>query len=150
MLSPDQHGLLPLLPQQDTTYELWVLQVQKDDIPSTRLYVPHQVVEAAHQFLGHAGINATSHFCRLCVFMFCLVPEVRRIIRHCHPCQLKDQKAPKQKDTYRHSVQAGAPFQAWSMDVLGPLRVSWEGNKYLLTLKAVFSKRFEAIPCYLL
>ena len=51
-----------------------------------------------------------------------------------------------QKDTYRPSVQVGAPFQVWSMDVLGPLRVSTEGNKYLLILKDVFSKWFEAIP----
>ena len=78
--------------------------------------------------------------------MFRLVPEVHRTVQHRHPCQLKDQKAPKQKDTHRPSVQAGGPFQVWSMDVLGPLRFITEGNKYPLTLKDVFSKWFEAIP----
>ena len=32
------------------------------------------------------------------------------------------------------------------MDVLGPLRASSKGHRYLLTLKNVFSKWFEAIP----
>ena len=99
--------------------------------------------KAAHQFLGHAGINATSHFCRKRVFMFRLIPEVHRMIQQCHACQVKSQKAPKQKDVHRPSVQAGAPFQVWSMDILGPLRTSSEGHRYLLTLKDVFSKWFE-------
>ena len=118
MLSPDQKRLLALVPplQQDATSGLWALQVQEDSVPSTRLYVPHllrhRVIEAAHQFLGHSGINTTSHFCRQQVFMFCLAPEVHRAVQHCHPCQLKDQKAPKQKDTYRPSVQAGPLFKS--------------------------------------
>ena len=32
------------------------------------------------------------------------------------------------------------------MDVLGPLRASSDGHRYLLTLKDVFSKWFEAMP----
>ena len=32
------------------------------------------------------------------------------------------------------------------MDILGPLHVSSEGNRYLLTLKDIFGKWFEAIP----
>ena len=134
MLSPDQQRLMALLPslQQDATSGLWTFQVQEDCIPSTGLYVTHtlrhQVIEAAHRFLGHAGINATSHFCRQRVFMFRLVLEVHRTVQHCHHCQLKDQKALKQKDMYQPSVQPGAPFQAWNMDILGPLCVSTEGS----------------------
>ncbi len=75
-----------------------------------------------------------------------LVREVHRVIQRCHLCQVKSQKAPKQKDVHHPSVQAGAPFQVWSMDILGPLRVSSEGHWYLLTLKDVFSEWFEAIP----
>ena len=78
--------------------------------------------------------------------MLRLVPDVHQVIQQCHLCQVKSQKAPKQKDVHRPSIQSGAPFQVWSMDILGLLRVSLEGNKYLLTLKDVFSKWFEAIP----
>ena len=152
LLSPDQQRLLALLPSlhQDATTQLWSLQVPDKGAPSPRLYVPHalrhRIIEAAHQFLGHAGINATAHFCRKPVFMFRLVPKVHRVIRHCHQCQVKDQKAPKQKDVYHPSIQARAPFQVWSMDIFGPLRASSEGHHYLLALKDVFSKWFEAIP----
>ena len=77
---------------------------------NNRLYIPnalrHQVVEAAHQFLGHAGITATLHFCQKRVFMLRLVPEVYRVIQQCHLCQVKSQKAPKQKDVHRPSIQS--------------------------------------------
>ena len=55
-------------------------------------------------------------------------------------------ESPKQKDVYRPSVQVGAPFQVWSMDILGPLHLSSKGHNYLLTVKDVFSKWFEPIP----
>ena len=152
LLSLDQRRLLALLPalHQDPSSGLWSLRGQEDGMDFDRLYVPHalqhRIMEAAHQFLGHASINATSHFCRKRVFMFLLIPEVHRMIQQCHPCQVKSQKAPQQKDVHRPSVQAGAPLQVWSMDILGPLRASLEGHRYLLTLKDVFSKWFEAIP----
>ena len=78
--------------------------------------------------------------------MFRLVPEVYQVVQQCHPCQVKDQKAPKQKEVHQPSIQAGAPFQVWSMDILGPLRAILEGHRYLLMLKDVFNKWFEAIP----
>ena len=78
--------------------------------------------------------------------MLLLIPEVHRVIQQCHLCQVKSQKAAKQKDVHRPSIQAGVPFQVWSMDILGPLCVSSEGNWYLLRLKDIFSKWFEVIP----
>ena len=152
LLSPDQRRLLAFLPSlhQDPSSNLWSLQTSEEDTSKERLYVPsalrHRVIEAAHQFLGHAGTTATAHFCRKRFFMFRLIPEVHRAIQQCHACQVKSQKGPKQQDVHRPSVQAGAPFQVWSMDVMGPLRASSEGHRYLLTLKDVFSKWFEAIP----
>ena len=152
LLSPDQRKLLAFLPafQQDATSWLWSLIGSEEGMESARLYTPHalrgRIVEAAHQLLGHAGITATSHFCRKQVFMLPLVPEVHWVVQQCHLCQVTSQRAPKQKDVHRPSVQTGTPFQVWSMDILGPLHVSSEGNKYLLTLKDVFSKWFEAIP----
>ena len=152
LLSPDQRRLLAFLPSMhlDPPSGLWNLQTPEDGVTCKHLYVPHAlphwVIEAANQFLGHAGTTATAHFCWKRVFMFRLVQELHRVIQQCHACQVKSQKTPVQKDVHRLSVKAGAPFQVWSMDVLGPLRASSEGHRYLLTLKDVFSKWFEAIP----
>ena len=104
--------MLTFLPafQQDATTELWGVTSQENGADVRRLYILHalrqRVIEAAHQFLGHAGITATAHFCRRRVFMLRLVPEVHRVVQHCHPCQTKSQK-----DVHRPIVQAGAPFQ---------------------------------------
>ena len=152
LLSPDQRRLLAFLPSlhQNPSSGLWSLHTLEEGTSSERLYIPHalrhRVIEAAHQFSGHAGITATAHFCRKRVYMFRLIPEVHRVLQQCHACQVKSQRGPKQQDVHRPSVQAGAPFQVWSMDVMGPLRASSEGHRYLLTLKDVFSKWFEAIP----
>ena len=78
--------------------------------------------------------------------MLWLVPEVHLVVQHCHLCQVKSQKAPKQKDVHHPSVQAGAPFQVWSMDILGPLRISSEGNKYLLMLKGCLQQMVRGHP----
>ena len=155
LLSPDQHRLLAMLPQivHDPEAQVWVVvrkPEEQDAATTTLLYIPQamrqRVIEAAHQFLGHAGKTATYLFCRQRIYMLRVSHEVDRVLKDCQPCQLKDQKTPVQKDVYRPSVQAGAPFQVWSMDVMGPLRASSEGNRYLLTLKDVFSKWVEAIP----
>ena len=34
----------------------------------------------------------------------------------------------------------------WSMDFVGPLRTSFKGHKYILTLKLLFTKWVEAFP----
>ena len=70
LLSPDQRRLLAFLPSlhQDPSSGLWSLQTQEEGASSERLYIPqalqHRVIEAVHQFLGHAGITATAHFCQ--------------------------------------------------------------------------------------
>ena len=70
LMSPDQRRLLAFLPSlhQDPSSSLWSLQTQEEGASSKHLYIlhalRHRVIEAAHQFLGHAGITATAHFCR--------------------------------------------------------------------------------------
>ena len=106
LLSPDQRKLLAFQPafQQDATSGLGNLVSAEEGTESRRLYIPHalrrRTIEAAHQFLGHAGITATSQFCQKRVFMLRLVPEVHRAIQQCHQCQVKSQKAPTQKDVH--------------------------------------------------
>ena len=101
LLSPDQRRLHAFLPSlhQDPSSGLWSLQTQEEGVSSERLYVPHAlrhlVIEAAHQFLGHAGITVTAHFCWKRVYMLQLVPEVHRVLQHCHACQVKSKTKPK-------------------------------------------------------
>ena len=42
---------------------LWSLTGSEEGMENARLYIPHalrrRIIEAAHQFLGHAGITAT-------------------------------------------------------------------------------------------
>ena len=95
LLSPNQRRLLAFLPSKhlDPPSGQWNLQTLEVGVTSEHLYVPHalqhRVIEAANQFLGHAGITATAHFCRKRVFIFRLVPEIHRVIQQCHACQVK-------------------------------------------------------------
>ena len=97
LLSPDQHRLLALLPQlaQDSESQVWVVSRAPATVEGSSqplLLVPQalrrKVVEAAHQFLGHAGRTATYEFCKQRVFMIRLMPEVSRTLQGCQLCQL--------------------------------------------------------------
>ena len=74
LLSPDQRRLLAFLPSlhRDPSFGFWSLQTQEEGVSSECPYIPcalrHRIIEAAHQFLGHAGITATAHFCRKRVY----------------------------------------------------------------------------------
>ena len=45
-----------------------------------------------------------------------------------------------------HPIVASWPFDAWGLDVVGPLRKSLGGHLYILAATDYFSKWAEAIP----
>ena len=116
-----------------------------------RVYIPEsceeEVIYTAHTHLAHSGAERTAWFCKDRVFIPRLFARCSQVVRECNVCQAKDKKAPRQREVYQPSVQAGAPFRVWSMDILGPYSQSpISGHRHILTFKCVFSKWVEAYP----
>jgi hypothetical protein len=111
---------------------------------SHRICIPSDlqamIVEAAHVTGGHMAAQKTL----VRVNRTCYFPGMKRIVAEfvlrCRPCQAKSNKANPQQMGTLASVQAGFPFQRISIDFVGPLAASSKGNKYILTVKACFTR----------
>ena len=67
------------------------------------------------------------------------------LLRQCTECQVKTGVLKDQRHTLISTV-TGYPFQKLSLDFVGPLPTSHNGNKYILTVKDTFSRWLEAFP----
>lgn len=112
-------------------------------LPAT---LQERAIRVAHEDAGgHMGMLVTQHRLLHRYYFPRLHKTVEEYIRDCQSCQ---KKRPKPKDQ-RHtlvSVQEGSPFQKVAIDFVGPLQLSTNGNKYLLTVKDCFTRWIEAFP----
>ena len=67
------------------------------------------------------------------------------LLKQCTECQVKTGVQKDQRHTLISTV-TGYPFQKLSLDFVGPLPTSHNGNKYILTVKDTFSRWLEAFP----
>ena len=104
-----------------------------------------QIIGAAHASCGHKGVEITTESLRRHVFTPHLRAQVDDHIRRCPACQARKGAVPDQRHTYRSTVD-GYPFQRLSIDFVGPLPRSRNGNNYILTCRDTFSRWLEAYP----
>ena len=70
---------------------------------------------------------------------------VRNRCRSCITCATRKMPAPKRK-AYLQSIQVGYPMLIVSVDIMGPLPITDEGNKYVLVAMDYFPRWAEAYP----
>ena len=111
-------------------------------IPRT---LQNALVEEIHVRGGHMGISSTEDRVKR-DFTF---PKIRQIVEevlsNCTPCQTKKLRQKDQRHTLV-SPQEGYPFQRISIDFVGPLQPSLQGNTHLLTVRDCFTRWIEAFP----
>jgi hypothetical protein len=70
---------------------------------------------------------------------------VESMIRQCDACAAR-----KMNKSRSHAplggVQTGAPMERVAMDILGPLPLTYQGNRYVLVVMDLFTKWTEAYP----
>eukprot|EP00731_Ephydatia_muelleri_P014191 Em0007g1501a len=69
----------------------------------------------------------------------------RNWCKSCLTCATRKMTVPKRK-AYLQSIQSGYPMQLVSIDILGPVPVTEEGNKYVLAAVDHFTRWVEAFP----
>jgi len=94
---------------------------------------------------GHMGINTTQKRLLSRYYFPGLHKKVEAYVGGCLVCQKKVGRAKDQRHTLV-SVQEGHPWQKISIDYVGPLRMSKNGNQFLLTVRDCFTRWLEAIP----
>lgn len=94
---------------------------------------------------GHMGISKTLQRISQYYKWKGMYRQVKNFIKKCSDCQrLKSSKNPKAP--LEITTTAINPFQKIYLDIVGPLEVTHNGNKYLLTAQCELSKYLLAIP----
>lgn len=120
------------------------------DIPvARRPCIPsdHQrdLVLEMHKSVGHMATASTLQRINQSVYFPRMKLVVEDVILRCKPCQAKRKPGADQRHTHV-PVPATYPFRRLSIDFVGPMPVSRAGNKFILTVRDVFTRWVEGIP----
>jgi len=95
---------------------------------------------------GHKGISKTFRRIRQLYQWPKMKTEIQAYIAKCKNCQLKKLTRRKIKQPMILTDTPDAAFDKISMDIMGPLPTSHEGNSYILTIQDLLTKHSLAIP----
>ena len=107
-------------------------------------------LESIHDFLGHLGRDKTLHLVKQRYHRPSLTVLVARYLQTCRFCKNKSGIDPIKLLPVQQYPIAQQRFQIWSVDILGPFRVSSSGNKYILSCLDHYTRWLEciALPNY--
>ena len=94
---------------------------------------------------GHQGVERTVRRIRLTHNWHGITKDVERYISKCVLCQ-KNKLSRKNKVPLVITDTPSKPFEKCALDIVGPLTITTNGNKYLLTFQDLLTKYSKAIP----
>ena len=117
-----------------------------------RLVIPKslqtEVLVGCHDDLiggGHNGPLKTYNNIAMRYWWKGLRADVIRHVEHCHICLMKKGKGYNPKEELHTApIVATRPFSFTSTDIVGPLKKTDSGNKYIVTFLCTYSKYIEA------
>ena len=114
-----------------------------------RLVIPWEfrtdILEQMHNsiFAGHPGMSKMKATI-LCKFFWPhITKEIENWVRCCERCTLHKRGARRRKFPLIQEI-AGAPFHRVAFDIIGPLKPTVSGNRYVLVMVDYFTKWAEA------
>ena len=94
---------------------------------------------------GHLGVNKTLSRVRERFYWPGVGLSVKDWCRKCHQCCAR-KRPPKSFKAPMKIYNVGAPMERIALDIMGPLPLSENGNKYVLVIGDYFTKWIEAYP----
>ena len=131
-------------------YQLW--ESSAGDRVVWQIVVPkklqHEVFSQLHSSLsaGHFGVTKTLSRVRERFYWVKCHQDIHNWCQSCDLCASKKGPSKKPKALMRQ-YNLGVPTERIALDILGPLPLSNEGNKYLLVVSDYFTKWPEPMPC---
>jgi len=106
------------------------------------------IIEEAHssKIGGHKGVTKTYHRIRQKFYWNNIKSDIRSYINQCLQCQTKKLVRVKTKQPMLITDTPFSSFEKISMDIVGPLPKTTEGNSYILTIQDHLTKFSLAIP----
>ena len=109
-----------------------------------RLVLPRSLLDKAfywmhaHPTAGHMGMKATQQRMRSRFYFPGLYNWVEKQVIGCHACIKK--RGPTRAVTTPSNIQRGHPGARWSLDLVGPLPETHNGNSYIMTAEDNFCR----------
>lgn len=104
-----------------------------------------EIIRNNHDTLlgGHYGVNKTSEKIKQKFYWFLMNQDIKLYIRQCQQCnKIKD---PRKKPKARLGLYlAGYPLDRLAVDVMGPMPLTKDKNKYILVIGDYFTRWMEA------
>src|ERR1043165_7614273 len=90
-----------------------------------------------HPLSAHFGIQATYERTKEKYYWKGMKRDIETYVKSCDQCQRREKPKGKNK---LHSIRTKAPFYQIGIDIVGPLPVTDEGNKYIVVAVDYFTK----------
>ena len=138
-----------LLTKKDgVLYYRWMNPEGQDkELLVTPAILREQALEFCHDnvLAGHMGMAKTKDRVKRGCYWFKVNEDCENYVRTCAICN--QNKKPKQKNKAAMKLyHAGIPMEKIHIDILGPLKTSQNGNKYILVMIDQFTKWVELEP----
>ena len=117
------------------------MEVVNDQVKKQILYEFHD-----SPLGGHRGINKTYHAISSRYTWPKMRREIEEYVKQYKSCQMNKILTPRNKVPMQVTTTAACPFEKCYMDVVGPLPVTTQGHKYILTFQDDLSKYVVAVP----
>ena len=149
-LDPALRLYVSLKPQLEINDDLVVRKVRRANQAETKLLcVPDSlqaaIVRQCHEDSGHRGINNTYEQTVQRFFFPSMSVQAKMTVAECTRCQ-KNKGAPQPQRHTLVSHQDSHPFSRLSIDFVGPMPASAQGNRYILTVRDCFTRWIEGFP----
>jgi hypothetical protein len=95
---------------------------------------------------GHRGMNGTYRAIKSRYSWPNMRRDIETYVKQCTSCQVNKTLKPKKRAPLELTSTADHPFDKCYLDVVGPLPLSAEGNRYILTFQDDLSKYIIATP----
>jgi len=122
----------------------------KEDTEDTNTYTEEEKRQILYEYHdapigGHQGIERTLKRIRLNHNWPGITKDVENYVAKCESCQ-KNKLSRKIKAPLIITDTPSKPFEKCALDIVGPLTITTQGNKYLLTFQDSLTKFSKAIP----
>ena len=124
-----------------------VVMMRKKTVPgiSVLTSLHHTILQKLHNELGHLSFHKTMERVKQRYYWPVYKLDVQKWIAECASCQQCDAPQPTSKAPLG-TITAKHLFDVLPWDIMGPLPVISQGNKYVLVVTNLFSKWTEAFP----